>query len=336
MMLLPSAREKKSFEFLSLRQKLAGLSLLTLLLMVLSGFKPALRADVKLAEPPNYADEFGRVMIRAAIKLQEQAPKRFFKIKAMNDSLELTARAAYGINSGSDKLAVLIDLAEARRIYERNSFAWLLEAVVANAEGNTGHANRCYENFLLGSRTFSEFEESFLKWGEFHFLRRIVYEILKSRGVSFEGREQEVQVRIPYEKLILYGMKPGTWDMNANIFFLVLILGGAVGLVFLSLYGADFSGTIPGGLLSLYLAVWVAYGTWIFDLAFGLPGKLTRFWVVPLFLGTLVFLFGVTVARKFWEEHYQPVDEGFRRCPHCRGIIEVLLIECRYCRKLVE
>ena len=333
------SRHEIKFESLSILQKISGVFLLAILLIFLSGFRPSVRADVKHAEPPNYADEFGRVMTLAAAKLQAQAPRRSFRIKAMNDSLELTARAAYGINSGSNSpavLAVLADLAEARRIYDRNSFAWLLEAVVANAEGNTEHANRCYENFLIGSRTFSEFEESFLKWGEFHFLRRIVYEILKSRGVSFEGREQAIQVRIPYEKLILYGMKPGTLDMTANILFLVLILGGAVGLVLLALSGADFSDMIPSGLLLLYIAVWIAYGTWIFDLAFGLPWKLNRIWVVPIFLGALFFQFLAAVAHKIWKEYYRPVAEGFRRCPHCRGVIEVLLIECRYCRKLIE
>ncbi|MBI3307396.1 MAG: hypothetical protein HYZ84_06310 [Candidatus Omnitrophica bacterium] len=292
-------------------------------------------AKVEIGENYDYAEEFGKIITRASIKLQEVAPKRRFKLKSWNDSLEKTAQAALGMASREKPEVIQVRLDEAVQNYDQNSFAILLKAILASSQQNGKEANRFYEEFLLKSRTFSEFEQTFLKWGEFYFLRRTVYEILASRGVSFAGREKAIHMRTPYEQLILYGTKPGGWDRLMNIVFIVLILGGAVALVFWALAGAQFWEVVPSGILGLYVAVWVSYGTWIFDLAFGLPGGLSRFTVVPIFFGSMTLLFVISVVRHFWLERLRPLETGYRRCPHCHAVIEMLLIECSSCRRKI-
>ncbi|MCM8775522.1 MAG: hypothetical protein NC930_04130 [Candidatus Omnitrophica bacterium] len=291
---------------------------------------------IKSAEFPDYGEGFGHIVTRASIRLQDEAAKRPFKLKFMNDSLEKTAQAARLMASGGSFPEILALLDEASTDYRENSFAILLQAVLLNAHGDQAKANRLYEEFLKRSRTFSSFDEVFLKWGEFHFLRRIVYEILVSRGVSFQGREKEIQVRIPYEKLILYALKPGTWDFVMNICFIFIIVFGAVGLVLAALRGADFSDLVFGGLLGIYLGVWISYFTWLYDLAFGLMWGWSRFYAVPVFLGSILILYLAAVIKKIWTERLRPLETGYTRCPHCHGVIVQLLIECPLCRQKID
>ncbi len=251
---------------------------LAVLAFCLAGF-----VQVESAETPDYASEFGRIITKASAQLQEASAKRPFRFTHMNDSLARTAEAALAMAQQGDSENILRLLRRAQLDYPDNSFAVLLEGVIANARGDIPGANRVFERYLLTSRTFGAFDEAFLKWGEFHFLRRMVYEILRSRGVSFEGREKKIRVRIPYEQLIQYGLAPGHWDRWVNIFFLaVIILGGFVWVIAL-LRGEDMHEFWAAGLTGIYLAVWVSYLTWIFDLAFGLPWGWTRFAVVPVF-----------------------------------------------------
>ncbi|MBI3313459.1 MAG: hypothetical protein HYZ83_04440 [Candidatus Omnitrophica bacterium] len=291
--------------------------------------------QIETAPSYDFGEEFGKIITQASIKLQQVAPKRSFKLKAYNDSLEKTAKAALGMASREKPEVIGALLDEALKDYDKNSFAILLKAILASARQDEQGATRLYEEFLLKSRTFSEFEQAFLKWGEFHFLRRVAYGILSSRGISFAGREQQIRVRTPYEQLAFYGLRPGGWDRFMNIAFLVIILGGAVALVFWALAGAQFWETIPGGILGLYVAVWVSYGTWIFDLAFGLPWGWSRFVVVPVFLGSMLFIFLASVTREIWEERLRPLEQGYKRCPYCRAVIEELLIECSVCRRKI-
>lgn len=292
-------------------------------------------AQIETNENYDYGEEFGKIITRASIRLQEVAPKRPLKLKALNDSLDKTAKAALGMATKERPEVIEGFLDEAVKTYEQNSFAVLLQAILAGSQQDEQKANQLYEGSLLKSRTFSEFEQLFLKWGEFHFLRRTVYGILISRGISFAGREKEIRVRTPYEQLILYGTKPGGWDRFMNIAFLVIILGGAVGLVFWALAGARFWELVPGGVLGFYVAVWVSYGTWIFDLAFGLPWGWSRFAVVPLFLVSVTVLFLAAAGRHLWAERLRPLEMGYRRCPHCHTVIEALLIECPFCRRKI-
>lgn len=291
---------------------------------------------VESAETPDYGEQFGKIITRAAIRLQGASPQRPFKLKFMNDSLMHTARATLGMANHWPPEEIAKELSEARRAYPENSFALLLAGILANATGAEQKANRFFEDFLLNSRTFSEFEEQFLKWGEFHTLRRIVYEILKSRGIHFEGREEEIRVRIPYEDLIAYAMRPGTWDRTVNILFIFILVGGGVALVVAHMKGVEFHRLVPGGLVGLYLGVWISYGTWIFDLAFGLPWGWSRFVVIPLFLGCLLLLFAIGVGLEIYEERLRPLEHGYQRCPHCRAVIEGLLIECPECRQGIQ
>ncbi len=316
---------------------------------ILIGIGLLARANVDTApKPQNPGAVFNRILVAASGGIQEAASRRSFKLKPMNDSLEKTALAVRSMSGlfrranqgktageipGSEAHARQL-LDEARQAYPENSFAILLQAILSNAAGNMIQANQFFEEYLQKSKTHCEFDRAFIKWGEFHTLRRIVYELLRSRGVKFEGREKEIQAVVPYAEFIRFLTHPASEDRVMNLFFITVTLGGAVLLVFASLARMDFI-RFPGfSLLVFYMAAWLAYGCWIVDLAFGLPFHLRRVETNFFFLGGGLFL-AAWEGYLYWKELHGPLAPGYKRCPHCREVIVSLSVECFNCRKPV-
>jgi len=280
--------------------------------------------------------QFWKIVKKATERLQVVGNRRPLRLGHLNESLEKTAVAARGMLVGGDENEIWRLLEEARSDYDKNSFAILLEAMILSARGNREGANQLYELFLLKSRTFSEFEETFLKWREFHMLRRHVYDYLLSQGVSFEGREEEIQVRIPYEELMKYVMNPKDQDQLWSVVFVLLILGGGVGLIIANLMGVDFESPVIRVLPIWYLVVWLSYALWMFDLAFGLPFGWNRSWAIPILSGITI---GGSLAMEgyaYWVERKRPLEQGYQRCPNCQSVILHLLVECPYCRRKLK
>lgn len=287
-------------------------------------------------EPPDYGREFGEIIAKASLRLQIVAEKRPLKLSQWNDSLGKMAAATLLMASKGEPAKIEALLEASRKSHPGNSFAILLQAILQNARGDQKAANKTFEQFLLKSKKFTELEETFLHWGEFHMLRRTVFEVLRARKISFKGREEEIQAYIPYEQFFQYVMNPGREDWIMNVALVILILGGGVLLVTASLTGVEFSAPPASSLLTMYVMVWIAYAAWIFDLAFGLPFGLSRTAVVPLFL-VLVSLSILTLdLLAYLSDRARPLEEGYRRCPHCSGIIVALSTECMHCRKKVS
>lgn len=286
-------------------------------------------------DTPDYGAQFSSIITKASIRLQEAAEKRSLRLKNWNDSIAVTAAAVRAMAGKKSPEEIYPLLAEARRIHPKNNFAILLQGLIRNSQGDTEGANRLFREFLYESRTFTEFEEGFLKWGEFHLLRRVIYQLLKSRGISFEGDEKKIQVNVPYEAFFQYVMNPSRQDFWMNVLFVVLIVAGGFLLAAAGLRGADFTAS-AGSFAAVYVMIWVAYGLWIFDLAFGLPFGWSRMTVVPVFLGIscgTVFLSEIIL---WFKERSRPVADGYKKCPFCREVILELAIECPYCRKKIE
>jgi len=197
------------------------------MLLVFFSFLLIATGNIDVGTSPIDENEgFGRIIRKATYRLEQVAPRRPLRLSHLNDSLAHTSQAARGIVTGEDESTVLETLRQARRAYPNNSFAILLQGIVEDAGGDQATANQLFEKYLLKSRTFSDFDEVFLKWAEFHRLRRYVYDLLQDRGISFKGREKEIQVMIPFEAFLKYLMRPSRADLALNIVFVALILGG--------------------------------------------------------------------------------------------------------------
>ena len=98
---------------------------------------------------------------------------------------------------------------------------------------------------------------------------------------------------------------------------------------------ADFVASKAGMLLLLYVVIWIAYGLWIFDLAFGLPWGWSRRYAVPLFFAFSIVCVAVGEIYSYVAERRRPLEEGYRRCPHCHAIIVLLSVQCSECGKKV-
>jgi hypothetical protein len=287
------------------------------------------------AEPPDYGRKFGEIIEKAAMRLQTVAEKRPLKLSQWNDSLEKMAQAVFLMASKGDPEKITALLEAARKSHPENSFAILLQAILQNVRGDQQKANKTFEEFLLKSRKYTELEETFLHWGEFHMLRRTVFEVLRAQKISFKGREAEIQAYIPYEQFFKYVMDPRREDWVMNVALVILILGGGVLLVIASLTGVDLSVPPGSSLLTMYVMIWIAYAVWIFDLAFGLPFGLSRTAVVPLFLVIVSLLILTMDLMAYLNDRRRPLEEGYCRCPHCSGIIVALSTECIHCRKKI-
>ena len=290
--------------------------------------------DVGL-NPVDLEGGFGKTLNRAIYRMEAMAPRRPFRFTAMNDSLEKMAAAVRGMQTNQPDGAVWELLEASRKAYPENSFSLLLQGLMLDYQGRQDEANQVLENFLLNSRTFSEFEEKFLKWGEFHSIRRYVYELLLVRGVTFEGREQDIQVQVPFREFFEYAMSPDRPDVIYNIFFVVIILVGAVGLIIAQLMEVDFSQPVVRNLPGLYGIVWLSYALWIVDLAFGLPFGWNRMIVIPILLGGSLGYAVVLEALSYYQARNQPLEQGFKRCPYCKDVVVQLAVQCSHCRKSI-
>lgn len=284
------------------------------------------------SETPDVGETFGRIITQTGMRLQETAPRRPLKLKSMNDALEDLALAMRLMASRASSGDIRKNLAEVRNHYPESGFAWLLEGVWLNAHGDTLGACEAWEQFLLRSRTYTELDKAFIGWDDFHKLRRIVYELLLTRGVSFEGREKEIQVRVPFAQLAGYLRNPGAEDRWMSILFLSVLVGGFFFFAGLFLTGYPLSLVFLQPLKMLYGVFWFAYAVWVIDLALGLPLGWTRFKMIPLILGAgmMAALFQTVSGLR---NRRVVLEDGCRRCPGCKGIVTRLHLECPECRK---
>ncbi|MCB9799992.1 MAG: hypothetical protein H6757_04460 [Candidatus Omnitrophica bacterium] len=332
------------------------------LLLILSLFVLA-QASIEFGpKEPDMGQRFGKIIEKASQELQGAALKRPFKLKKMNDSLEKMAEAVKQMaRSGkqikeqsqeswdslalmsmaasplssveSDGVSTVIHLLDqARSEYPQNSFAILLQAIMMNSHGRIDQANAYFEEFLLNSQVHGDFEKRFIKWGDFHMLRRIVYHLLQSRGVSLEEKKDQIKVRMPYEQLLKYVTHPAPEDRNFNLFFVFVIAGGIFILIPGLIFGAEFSKGMGLAFVIFYLSTCLSYGLWIYDLAFGLPFGLTRLYAVTAVLGAGGLLVLIELIAD-WREKNRPLEKGYKKCPHCREVIVSLSVECSNCRK---
>lgn len=136
---------------------------------------------------------------------------------------------------------------------------------------------------------------------------------------------------LPAAKFFHFGQSLGPLDQTLSWCFIGVIMIG--GLFFILASMSDIVLSAPGyrSLFGMYWAVWAAYGMWYVDVRFGLPFGLSRFHVLPVFLGavagTLLFQ---EIIGWLWG-FFQPLEKGMMRCRHCREVISKLMIQCPYC-----
>ncbi len=293
-----------------------------------------LTANIQMgSEPADYGEIFGNIVAKTGMRLQEAAARRPLKLKSMNDSLADLADASRLMASRGDSGEVLRLLESSRRHQSANSFSWLLEGVWLNAHGRNSEADAAWEKFLVSSRVYSELDKAFIHWDDFHKLRRIAYEMLRSRGVSFEGREKDIQVRVPFAALAKYIRDPAAEDRVMNIVFIAVLFGGLFLFAGVLLTGHSLQTPLFRQLTSLYGVFWFCYGVWFLDLFLELPFGWSRFQLVPgIAGGSLVFVLG-QIFLAFMNRRRRIIEDGYKVCPFCRAVITRLHLECPECRR---
>ncbi|MBN1688873.1 MAG: zinc ribbon domain-containing protein [Candidatus Omnitrophica bacterium] len=307
------------------------------ILILLSLFPLAVgNIDFSLEQSKNADPQLGVILKQVSARILQTASKRPFKLHHLNDSLEKTSSAIEMMIYQKNPRGTIALLKQAKEDYADNAIAVLLEAIVMDHTGETEKANELYEEFLTQSRVLTNFEALFLKWGEFHELRKIIYQMLKKRGVSFAGKELEIKTKTPFRDFVSYVVNPAPEDRFMNILFiLVLLLGGGT-LAIGAFQGVDFGRPFARSLWNIYILFWFAYGLWIFDLVFGLPWGWSRFQIIPIFLTGFVVVFVGLDIISAWQEKWRPLEKGYRRCPHCRAPVIELMTECPECHEKFE
>ena len=278
----------------------------------LISFGPGLRAQ---AYPSDYGPRFQQQIEKAFSGLDRASGGRRLKLKGMNDSLEKTSRAARMISNWQVADPVLELIQSAKQDYPQNFFTLFLEGLVFDMRGDSSGADRRFEEFLFQGRTHTDFEKTFISQWDFRALRREVENLLAGRGVSLRGQEQQLQDRVPMQGLDTYRRHPARRDEILNIAFLAVIFGGGVCFLFAAFGGAEFWRPGLRSLFGMYLAVWIAYGIWLLDLAFGLPYGVSRFKVIFIFLGATAGLLVLRELAAWVSEKMRPMEKGYKKCP---------------------
>lgn len=295
-------------------------------------------------------------------KLGKTMTRRPFRFKGMNDSLQLTAdalrllsapktqkaipmsvwpangpltpvRPPSGLNESQKQALHLLD--KARAAYSQNSFVLAVKADMLKEAGDTAQANGLWEEYLSHSQDYSGFDRELLSRDQFKSLRSYAKIFLRSQGLDFNEVEHQRLLRMPwYERLWHFAIHPEQEDQILNRIFIACILAGAVLFVVCSAAGVEVYRSVGISLAVLYAAVWLSYGCWIYDRAYGLPCGLNRIKMAVIIFGSAgaMSLFEIWTA---WRYANPRLDEGFRRCPHCKGVIVQLSVECSHCRKKV-
>ncbi|HNV85874.1 MAG TPA: hypothetical protein PKL97_02765 [Candidatus Omnitrophota bacterium] len=142
-------------------------------------------APLKAEEPSAPSQQaFEEAVRTVSQRLQGAALKRSFRFKFMNDSLEKTAQAARAMASQENPERIASLLKSARGNYPDNFFAILLDAILTESRGGPQRANRLFETFWDKSAVLTDFEKSFMTPEELNTLRKTVYLLLRSRGVT--------------------------------------------------------------------------------------------------------------------------------------------------------
>lgn len=293
-----------------------------------------LTANIQMgSESADYGEVFGKIVVKTGMRLQEAAARRPLKLKAMNDSLADLADASRQMASRGDSGEILRLLKSSRRHQSANSFSWLLEGVWLNAHGRNSEADAAWEKFLIASRVYSELDKAFINWDEFHKLRRIVYEMLRTRGVSFEGREKDIQVRVPFAALAEYIRDPAAEDRTMNIVFIAVLFGGLFFFAGALLTGQSLQTPLFRQLSALYGVFWFCYGIWFLDLFLELPFGWSRFQLVPGIAGaSLVLVIGQNILSAL-NRRRRIIEDGYKVCPFCAAVVPRLHLECPECRR---
>ncbi len=282
---------------------------------------------------PEQNRSWGELLKKTVTHIEQMAPKRPFKLKALNDSLDKTARAIKVMNTSKDYPAVLALLAAARRDYSENDFALLLEGVVAGSMNQKTLEIKRFEEFLYASKTYTSFDKTFLTFAEFQQLRKTIQNFLTAQGTSFRGKEKAIELRLPMHAFVQYLVNPGPRDALYAGVFLFSIIAGALLLLFAHFWGVDFSRLLPRALILLYLNIWLAYAVWLVDLVAGLPWGLNRFTAIPYSFLFSFFTFLFMEGLLYYREQKRPLPEGYRRCQYCKKIIPQIAVECPECRR---
>lgn len=293
-----------------------------------------LTANIQVgSESSDYGEIFGRIIAQTGMRLQDVAVKRPLKLKAMNDALTDLAAASRQMASRGDFNDILGHLKSSRTHQSNNSFSWLLEGVWLNAHGRAPEADIAWEKFLVLSRSYSELDKAFIHWDEFHKLRRIVYELLRIRGVSFEGREKDIQVQVPFRALAQYLQDPAAEDRVMSLVFVTVLVGGFFFFAGAFFMGMSFHTQLFRQLTSLYSVFWFCYGIWLLDLVLELPFGWTRSQIVPGIAGVTIAFMASQNILLFLNRRRRIIEEGYKVCPYCKALITRLHLECPDCRR---
>lgn len=309
---------------------------------------------------PRSDPRFARALERTLNRLVSISHKRPFKLTTMNDALHSmsegarvyqaslhyskkttpqnpaldfmsNARAISPVRqTGSSYLGSrnFSGLERAKEIFEQavsqhaeNSFGFLMLALIEEDQQNIPQANAYYAQFIIASEPLGEFDRFFIKGLDHHEIRRSVIRALEDRGV---------RVKMP-ERIKIFDFFSG---QQKNPLMMPLIVW-SVALLILKFFDVRFSDFPFRDLQLAYLALWLAYGLWVFltwkdhRLNF-MEREMIRkfFWGAGgLILVYELMLWGIA--------RYGPVSKGYRHCPQCQRIILKLDLECSFCRKKI-
>lgn len=288
------------------------------------------RVEIERTFDPGEKD-FREELSLVARKAAALGQKRFSKIRNINDSYQLTAKAIKFLSEQGNKAAAIPLLREASEEYDGNRMAYLLLGWIFERAGDRSGAARSYGDFYRYSLTTVPFEKDLIGPSSLRVFCGYVEKRFREWRLPPPKARVGLDLQMARSAAILERSPAGRW-INLILPILVAVSSGLVLLVQIRHF------RVPGAVsyfgISFYLLLVAGYMLWAAHFFLGLPFFVSLETENALFFGGGTALIAlVYAANHFLDSRPGSKDADSKTCPHCRAFILRISTECPVCKR---
>ena len=286
-------------------------------------------------KPPGVSDAgqkaFRNELSLVARRSVELGRKRFSKIKNINDSYQLTAKAIRALSERGDVVSAIPLLREASEKYDGNRMAYLLLGAVFERMGERNAAAHAYADFYRISLTLVPFEKELIGPSSLRIFCGYVEKRFSEWGLTLPTPRVGFELQRVRSVIMLERSRVGQW---INLILPVLVLVGLVLILLARLGPIALPAAVVYFSVSFYLLLVLGYLLWAAHFFMGLPFLISLETEYALFFGGGTVLIGLLyAANRFLDPRREPKTEDSKICPHCHALILRVALECPICKR---
>jgi len=279
------------------------------------------------ADQKTFRNELSLVARRSA----ELGKKRPSKIKDINDSYQLTAKAIQALSERGDVVSAISLLREASEKYDGNRMAYLLLGAVFERIGERNAAAHAYAEFYRISLTMVPFEKELIGPSSLRIFCGYIEKRFSEWDLTLPAPRVGFALQRARSAVMLERSQVGQW---INLILPVLVLVGLVLMLLARLGHIVLPATAAYFSISFYLLLVFGYLLWAAHFFLGLPFFISLEIEYALFFGGGAVWIGLLYGiNHFFDSRREPKTEDSKICPHCHAVILRVALECPICKR---